>query len=231
MLDIETYESWHRHEADRLVAAAAGVFDALCRTAEANGDADGAIAAAERLLALDPLCEDWQRTALKLVARHSGREAALSRAKSLAELLRNELDVAPEPETRALIAAIERGEFAPAQATPQTQPALRDAVRPVSVPDPTPLLIAPREVALPSVAAAPAAPATQTSSHFAADDLAVLASPAAARGVAYRRRRRARRHSRSGVGNATDLIAAYRHATKPQRRRAAFRCRWIAASR
>jgi DNA-binding SARP family transcriptional activator len=47
VLDIETYESWHRHEADRLVAAAAGVFDALCRTAEANGDADGAIAAAE----------------------------------------------------------------------------------------------------------------------------------------------------------------------------------------
>jgi DNA-binding SARP family transcriptional activator/TolB-like protein len=162
VLDIETYESWHRHEADRLLAAAAGVFDALCRTAEANGDADGAIAAAERLLALDPTREDWQRTALKLVARHSGREAALSRAKSLAELLRNELDVAPEPETRALIAAIERGEFAPAQATPQTQPALRDAVRPVSVPDPTPLLIAPREVALPSVAAAPAAPATQT---------------------------------------------------------------------
>jgi DNA-binding SARP family transcriptional activator/TolB-like protein len=141
VLDIETYETWHRHEADRLVAAAAGVFDALCRSADANGDADGAIAAAERLLALDPTREDWQRTALKLVARHSGREAALSRAKLLTELLRSELDVSPEPETRALIAAIERGEVTP---------------------NPAPVLIPLREVVLPSMAASPGPLAAQT---------------------------------------------------------------------
>ena len=139
VLDIETYETWHRHEADRLAAAAAGVFDALCRSADANGDADGAIAAAERLLVLDLTREDWQRTALKLVARHSGREAALSRAKLLTELLRSELDVSPGPKTRALIAAIERGEFAP---------------------NPAPLVIPWREVA--SVAASPGPLAVQT---------------------------------------------------------------------
>ncbi|MFZ0237738.1 MAG: BTAD domain-containing putative transcriptional regulator, partial [Xanthobacteraceae bacterium] len=53
-LDIEEFDTWHRQEADRLAAAAAGVFEALCRNADANGDGDGAIAAAERLVALEP---------------------------------------------------------------------------------------------------------------------------------------------------------------------------------
>src|SRR5262249_47022308 len=108
-LDIEEFDNWHRQEADRLSAAAAGVFEALCRKADANGDGARAIAAAERLLALEPTREDRQRTALKLYARHRGRDAALSRAKLLADLLRSELGVAPEAATRALIDAIKRG--------------------------------------------------------------------------------------------------------------------------
>ena len=68
-LDIEEFDTWHRQEADRLSAVAADVFEALCRNADANGDGERAIAAAERLVALEPTREDRQRTALKLFAR------------------------------------------------------------------------------------------------------------------------------------------------------------------
>src|SRR5262245_42499927 len=116
-LDIDEFDSWHRREADRLSAVAADVFEALCRNADANGDGDRAIAAAERLVALEPTREDRERTALMLFARHKGREAALSRARQFTDLLRSELGVSPEAATRALIDAIKRGDFEPAHAS------------------------------------------------------------------------------------------------------------------
>jgi DNA-binding SARP family transcriptional activator/TolB-like protein/Tfp pilus assembly protein PilF len=122
VLDIEEFDLWRRQEAGRLSAMAAEVFEALCRRADANGDGERAIAAAERLVALEPTREDRQRTALKLFARHKGREAALIRAKLLTDLLRSELGVAPEGATRALIDAIKRGEFDPAHAREGGQP-------------------------------------------------------------------------------------------------------------
>src|SRR5262249_33395358 len=67
-LDIEEFDTWHRQEADRLSTVAAGVFEALCRNADATGDGERAIAAAERLVALEPTREDRQRIALKLFA-------------------------------------------------------------------------------------------------------------------------------------------------------------------
>ena len=87
-LDIEEFDTWHRHEAEQLATAAAGVFEALCRNADANGDGERAIAAAERLVALEPTREDRQRTALMLFARYKGREAALSRSDRWARGLR-----------------------------------------------------------------------------------------------------------------------------------------------
>src|SRR5215467_93903 len=135
VLDIEEFDAWHRHEAERLATAAAGVFEALCRNADANGDGERAIAAAERLVALEPTREDRQRTALKLFARHKGREAALSRAKLLADLLRSELGVSPEAATRALIDAIKRGDFESAHASTR---AAQSVVKLVSSPDRVP---------------------------------------------------------------------------------------------
>jgi len=135
-LDIEEFDTWHRQEADRLSAVAAGVFEALCRNADANGDGEGGIAAAERLVALEPTREDRQRTALELFARHRGREAALSRAKLFTDLLRNELGVSPEPATRVLIDAIKRGDFEQTRAPHREEPAPPRIVKPISLPDP-----------------------------------------------------------------------------------------------
>ena len=138
VLDIEEFEAWRQREAERLAAAAAGVFETLCRNADARGDGKAAIAAAERLVALEPMHEDRQRTALKIFARYVGREATLSRASLLTDLLRNELDVGPEAATQTLIDAIKRGDFeqAPGQAE------MRGVAGPATSPNATALTVA-----------------------------------------------------------------------------------------
>lgn len=133
-LDIEEFDMWRGREADRLAGTAAGVFDALCRNAEASGDGEAAIVAAERAVGLDPTREDRQRRALALLARHRGRDLALTRAKSLVDLLRNELDVAPEPATRSLIEEIKRGAFERAQSREAPAPAVQNVVQPAIPP-------------------------------------------------------------------------------------------------
>jgi DNA-binding SARP family transcriptional activator/TolB-like protein len=158
ILDIEEFDTWHRQEADRLAAAAEGVFEVLCRDADANGDGERAIAAAERLVALEPTREDRQRTALKLLARHKGREAALGRIKLLTDLLRSELGVAPEAATRALIDAIKRGDFETSHAPNREQPAAQSFVKPLT-PATAPLSLPAREVNM-SLVPAPSALAT-----------------------------------------------------------------------
>jgi DNA-binding SARP family transcriptional activator/TolB-like protein len=138
VLDIEEFASWRRQEADRLAAAAGKVFEALCRHADADGDGERALAAAERLLALEPTREDRQRIALQLVARRHGRQAALSRAKLFTDRLRAELGVSPEAPTRALIEAIRRGDFEPAPGSDREQPTARGAVEAVPAQDAAP---------------------------------------------------------------------------------------------
>jgi DNA-binding SARP family transcriptional activator/TolB-like protein len=115
-LDINEFDAWRAQEAERLVAAAGGLFEALAWNADVSGEGERAIAAAEQLAALEPAREDRQRSLLMLVARYRGRDAALSRAKLLTDLLRRDLDVAPEAATRTLINEIRRGDFAPAGA-------------------------------------------------------------------------------------------------------------------
>ncbi|HLH86865.1 MAG TPA: tetratricopeptide repeat protein [Xanthobacteraceae bacterium] len=116
-LDIEEFDAWRAREQDRLAGVAAQIFERLAARADADNDGARAIAASERLVALDPTREDRQRIALKIVARHRGRDAALERARLLTNLLRSELDVAPEPATRALVEEIRNGAIAPAVAT------------------------------------------------------------------------------------------------------------------
>ena len=145
VLDIEEFDTWQRQEADRLAAAAGDVFALLCRNADANCDGEGAIAAAERLIALEPTREDRQRIALQLLARYKARDAALSRAKLFTDLLRSELGVAPEAATRVLIDAIKRGDFEPARVANREQSPAPSVVNPVSVPDMAPVSLAASE--------------------------------------------------------------------------------------
>jgi DNA-binding SARP family transcriptional activator/TolB-like protein len=165
-LDIEEFDAWHHREADRLAAVAAGVFDALCRNAIADGEGDQALLAAERLVALDPAREDRQRTALLLCAQYAGRDAALARAKAFTGWLQTELGVAPEPATRALIGKIERSDFEPAQRSVRSAP---DTMRPDTLRSET---VGAAEGAAPPEAAAPSLAPDETDAPSSyADDL------------------------------------------------------------
>jgi len=115
-LDIEEFDAWRAREQDRLAGVAAQLFERLAMHADAANDGARAVAAADRLVALDPTREDRARVALKIVARHRGRDAAVERARQLTALLRSELDVAPEAATRALVEEIRNGAIEPVQA-------------------------------------------------------------------------------------------------------------------
>jgi DNA-binding SARP family transcriptional activator/TolB-like protein len=160
-LDIEEFDTWRRREADQLAAAAGEVFGALYRNADAKGDGERAIAAAERLIALEPTREDRQRIALQLFACYRGCDAALSRAKLLTDLLRSELGVAPEAATRALIDAIKRGDFEPTHVADREQSPAQSLTDPVSLPDTMPVSLAAttrKESSVPVLSELPVAP-------------------------------------------------------------------------
>jgi DNA-binding SARP family transcriptional activator/TolB-like protein/Flp pilus assembly protein TadD len=112
-LGVETFDEWLRAERDRLEAVAARVYEACAEGFDRQGQSAQALESAERLVALDPLREDWQRLALRLGARYRGREAALARADAFTALLKRELDVAPSSPTLALIDDIRRSTPAP----------------------------------------------------------------------------------------------------------------------
>ncbi len=107
-LGVETFDEWVRAERSRLEAIGARVYEACAEGFDRLGQGARALESAERLVALDPLREDWQRLALRLSARYRGREAALARAGAFTALLKRELDVAPSSPTLALIDDIRR---------------------------------------------------------------------------------------------------------------------------
>jgi len=121
-LDVEAFDEWRDNERVRMIATVSHVLETCATRQDHAGNGAQAIRAAERLVGLDPLREGAQRLLLRLLARYRGRDAALSHAAGLAELLRKELAAEPEPETAGLIESIRHG-AAPA-------PAVRPAVTP-----------------------------------------------------------------------------------------------------
>ena len=98
-LDIDNFREWARGERHRIAGLAALAFENLAGERDAAGDGRGAVAAAERLVAIEPLREDWQRLLIGLHARHLGRASAIGRARELTALLKRDLDIEPEPAT------------------------------------------------------------------------------------------------------------------------------------
>jgi DNA-binding SARP family transcriptional activator/TolB-like protein/Tfp pilus assembly protein PilF len=106
VLNVEPFDEWLQGERTRLESIAVGVFERLAKLQSDSGDGSAAIAAGERLVACDPLREDWQQLLIGIYARYRSPAVALAHAKNLKTLLRRELDVAPAPETCALLEKI-----------------------------------------------------------------------------------------------------------------------------
>jgi DNA-binding SARP family transcriptional activator len=105
----ETFGDWVRGERARLSGLAEHVFELIALSALKAGEGQRALVAAEKLVALDPLREDWQRLLLQVYAKFRGRHRAMAHAREVFALLKRDLDVAPEPETLALLAQIRQG--------------------------------------------------------------------------------------------------------------------------
>ena len=118
----EPAQDWQREQRLRFEKATTTALVALATQSDHLGEASAALAAAERLLAIDPLREDWQRLALRLYARHRGKNDALAQSRLFVERLRQELDVDPEPETKALLAAIRSGQMTTADSAAALSP-------------------------------------------------------------------------------------------------------------
>ncbi len=72
-----------------------------------------AIPYAQRLITLDPMNEPANRTLMELYARTDQTPAAIKQYQALEKLLRKELNVDPQPETREMYKRIRKGELKP----------------------------------------------------------------------------------------------------------------------
>ncbi len=143
-IENEDFAVWLRATRAQFEVEFARVIGGCIDQRDAAGQGQLAICAAERLVVVDPLREDWQRSLLRTVARHQGSDAALSHARAFVALLKNELGVDPEPATSGLIEQIQRGDVerarpetarqALAQAIDETAPAAILST-PVVIPD------------------------------------------------------------------------------------------------
>jgi len=131
-VQVESFQEWVRTERSRLEATASRIFVACAERADVAGHGEKAVKLIERLTALEPLREDWQRLALRLYARYHGRDAAIVQADRFVALLKRELDVDVEPATSALIDEIRRGAVVPAPVAEMTVDAA-DSVTDVEV--------------------------------------------------------------------------------------------------
>src|SRR5215472_308953 len=102
IIDEEPWEEWLLQERERLRdLALEGLARLLRHQCEMNA-VDAAVRTARRLLVLEPLQEGVHRALMRLQARAGRREAAIRQYEVCVGLLRRELQLEPEPETKQL---------------------------------------------------------------------------------------------------------------------------------
>lgn len=100
------FEEWLVVERERYRELAFGVLTRLLKSQAEHGDIESAIQVAGRLLALDPLQEPVHRALIRLYVQQGRRGAAQRQCQICAEIVRRELGVDVEPETKRLFQEI-----------------------------------------------------------------------------------------------------------------------------
>ncbi len=101
-IDEERFDQWVIAERDRLHRLALRAHAQLVEQLSRVDALDEAIAVAQRALRLDPLQESMHRTLMQLYTRSGDLLNALQQFDACAKVLRRELDVEPDAETKAL---------------------------------------------------------------------------------------------------------------------------------
>lgn len=97
-----SFEDWLMSERERLRELALEALARLLAHQRTSGATAPAVQSALRLLALDPLQEAVHRTLMRLYAQLGRRDAALRQYQECVDVLRRELAVEPEAETKEL---------------------------------------------------------------------------------------------------------------------------------
>jgi DNA-binding SARP family transcriptional activator len=129
----EIYDDWVVAERERLRARYLAILGILLDRYRAVRDFGNAIACAKRVLATDPWREDTLRALLAVRYESGDTAGALAEYEQFAKRLRDELAIAPMPETVAVRQSILRNEAVPGSLDPRPQNVESDALRPMSV--------------------------------------------------------------------------------------------------
>ena len=96
------FENWVVGERERLRQQALRAFTDLLAWQRREDDADAAVQTALQILTLDPVQESTHRTLMRIYAGQGNRPAALKQYELCSQVLRRELNVQPEAETKEL---------------------------------------------------------------------------------------------------------------------------------
>jgi len=116
--DCPEFDEWAFFRAEGLRGRAIQALERVVQEKNAACDYAAAAAHASRLVALDPLSEVYGRHLIRNLLLAGDRVGAERHLKALTQRLRDELDVAPEAETRALLTG---GATLPLRDTPATR--------------------------------------------------------------------------------------------------------------
>ena len=112
--DAQPFNDWAFVKSEELRHQLAEVLRTLAEDYCSMGQASQAIPHARRLVALDPLDEAAHRHLMEIYLQAGQNNAALKQYKICEEILRKELNLDPQPETRELYKKIRKGELKPA---------------------------------------------------------------------------------------------------------------------
>ena len=110
-----TFNEWVVLKSEELRGQMTAVLQRLVEELSASGQAEAGIPYAQRLIAMDRFHEAAYRQLMQLYALTDQQPAALQQYQALEKLLRQELNLDPQPETRELYRKIRKGEHKPVE--------------------------------------------------------------------------------------------------------------------
>ena len=115
-----SFNEWVLTKAEALRQEFASALDMLVEDYRTLGQTQAAIPYAQRQIELNPLNEIAHQKLMGLYALADEPTAAMQQYRALEKLLRKELNLDPQPETRELYKKIRKGEFKPVSDKPNT---------------------------------------------------------------------------------------------------------------
>jgi DNA-binding SARP family transcriptional activator/tetratricopeptide (TPR) repeat protein len=136
--DSPAFDDWQSARAARVDRTVGGILERLAVARLEAGNAGGAVEAARRRVALDPLDELGQRRLIEMLARSTDRTGAIRQYREAVALFDRELGVAPLRETTELYDAIREDRLAASPTARPPSKAASSGRRPEQIADSAP---------------------------------------------------------------------------------------------